>query len=200
MINKNNAFKTCVKCKLTKYKNDFYTYIGSNKKIYYRNKCKKCSNEQRLNWSHDTNRSLFMGEDRTKAVFLGVYVAERILSKYFKEIIRMPYGNKGYDYICNKGYKIDVKSSCLIIRGKFKNTYWVFNSGNNTIADYFLCLGFNNRDDLEPQHIWLIPGNVVNSKTCFNIPTTNKGLLKWSKYEKSLDKVVECCNALKNSE
>ena len=128
--------------------------------------------------------------------YLGIYVAERVLSKIFSNVTRMPIGNPGYDFLCSKGYKIDVKSSCLH-EGKYEKC-WRFYVGKNTIADYFLCLSFDNRNDLNPLHIWLIPGNIVNDHMIFQISSNQKGLNKWKSYERPIDKVVSCCNILKN--
>jgi len=144
-------------------------------------------------------------------VFLGCHVAERILSHVFKDVDRMPYGNKGFDFICNKGYKIDSKSSCLR-----HDIYW-FQIKHNKIADYFLCIGFDNREDLNPQHIWLIKSDEIminytrfkklnheRSKKLNELNTltiANSKLLKYSKYELTdkLKETIECCSTLKNN-
>jgi hypothetical protein len=106
----------------------------------------------------------------------------------------MPYGNKGFDFICNNGYKIDVKSATLLGK-KYKR--WCFGIEHNQIANYFLCLAFDNREDLNPLHIWLIPGNNVNKRTSISIsPNT---LNKFDRYKLDrLDKIKLCCNKLRN--
>lgn len=127
-------------------------------------------------------------------VFLGVVVAERLLSKVFKNVQRMPQGNPGYDFICGKGFKIDVKSTCL---GNIRNN-WGFHIRRNQEAEYFLCLAFDNRKDLNPKHIWLIPGRVLNHLTTASISKST--LDKWSEYELTdkLDDVLACCDTLKH--
>lgn len=133
-------------------------------------------------------------------MWLGVHVAEKILSTYFNEMVRMPYGNSGYDFICGQGYKIDTKSSCLHC---YENDppHWKFYPSRNTIADYFLCIAFNeNRVNLKPLHVWLIPGHVVNSKLCFSIYDNKKSLDKYQIYEKSLDSAITCCQRMKLGE
>lgn len=133
--------------------------------------------------------------------YLGVYVAERILSHYFEDITRMPYGHIGYDFICKKGYKIDVKSGCLGVQKNIKKSpRWTFAINKNTIADYFLILAFDNRTDLNPQHIWLIPGEKINHRILIGIANVDYVLKKWEPYEKPLDKVLACCNILRNTE
>ena len=126
--------------------------------------------------------------------FLGVVMAERVLSKVFKNVQRMQPNNPGYDFICKNGFKIDVKSGCM--RKKWRG--WTFTISRNQEADYFLCLAFDNRKDLNPQHIWLIPGKVVNHLTGTSISIST--LEKWSQYELTdkIDDVITCCDALKD--
>ena len=102
----------------------------------------------------------------------------------------MPPNNKGFDVICNQDFKIDIKSCAIGHKG-----YWSFNINNNTIADYFLCIAFESRNDLTPVHVWLIPGKDVNHKVAIQISKTT--LDKWSKYEQSLDRVLACCDVMK---
>jgi len=136
-----------------------------------------------------------MSENRQCSSFLGVHVAERVLAKVFKDVEVMPHNNPGYDFICGKGYKIDVKCACI----KKKKNSWGFNIKKNTIADYFLCLAFDDRDNLEPQHIWLIPSDHINNLTGLTISSST--LQRWSKYElDKLDKIISCCNVIKGDE
>jgi len=105
----------------------------------------------------------------------------------------MPTGNPGYDFLCSKGYKIDVKSAT---KSKSRNG-WMFKISKNRIADYFLLLAFDNRENLNPQHLWLIPAVILNDKKNTTIaPST---LEKWSKYEldNKLNDVIACCTTLR---
>lgn len=135
-----------------------------------------------------------LGESKTCAQYLGVYVAERVLSHVFKDVKRMPYGHPGYDFICNRGKRIDVKSAC-----QQKQAHsWAFRIRYNTIADYFLCLAFDDREALNPMHIWLIPGKTVNNKYTIGIsPST---VSKWDEYALDIENVVTCCNIIKGDE
>lgn len=133
--------------------------------------------------------------NKTCASYLGCTVAERVLSYVFKDVERMPYNNPGYDFICGKGFRIDVKSTC---RRKHEtwSDQWGFGIRYNTIADYFLCIAFDNREDLNPEHIWLIPGSDINDKS--NAVISESTLDKWSRYElNKLDNVISCCNILR---
>lgn len=135
-----------------------------------------------------------MGENRECALFLGVHVAERVLRNVFKDVEQMPNNNPGYDFICNRGKKIDVKSSTTYTHTTFADC-WVFRIARNTIADFFLCIAFDNRNDLTPLHMWLIPGNAVNDKLGIRVSVTT--IDKWDEYRIPIDKVVSCCNEMK---
>jgi len=133
--------------------------------------------------------------------FLGCNVAEKVLSHVFIDVKRMPYRNKGFDFICNRGHKIDSKSSCL-----HENRY-IFVIKHNKIADYFLCIGFDNRENLNPKHIWLIKNDEIINKNSelknlysLSITNTEYGLFKFSKYELTdkLKETIECCSTLKS--
>jgi hypothetical protein len=149
------------------------------------------------NWKGGSPHIPYM-ENKNCSNYLGRYIAETVLSNYFEDVQRMPYGHQGYDFICKKGYKIDVKSSCLydIPHG---NPAWHFDISRNKKADYFLCIGFDTREDLNPLRLWLVPGPVINDKITFGITNAPKIIAKWSQYEKPLDKVLECCVAFKES-
>ncbi len=142
---------------------------------------------------HRLGRSRPMREAKDSGIWLGVHIAETALSGFFDNIQRMPYGNPGYDFICGRGFKIDVKCSCLNFRAK-KTPGWQF--GINAVADYFLCLAFDNRESLTPQHVWLIPQADVRGKQRIWITNRIKQLDKYKKYEKSLDKVNACCKKM----
>lgn len=136
-----------------------------------------------------------MNKNKLCSYFLGVHVAEQVLYNTFKNVSRMPVTNSGYDFVCGKGYKVDVKSACCAFREENSTGSWSFHIRKNKIADYFLCLAFDNRLDLTPKHIWMIPGHEVNNKTTIDI--SNSTIDKWSQWERSIDKVVTCCNKMK---
>ena len=136
-------------------------------------------------------------ENKQCPSFLGVHIAERVLSKVFKDVKKMPPNHAGYDFICNRGKKIDVKSACTRTCDK-SNNRWDFGINRNQIADYFLCLAFDNRENLNPLHIWLIPGHIVNHlKSATRAEST---LSKWDKYKLDIDKVVKCCDIIKQTD
>jgi hypothetical protein len=62
-----------------------------------------------------------------------------------------------------------------------------------------LCLAFDDRETLQPLHVWLIPGFEVNHLTAFAIPNSSWGILKWSIYEKPLDRVLQGCEMVRGA-
>ena len=121
-------------------------------------------------------------------------IIEKLLCNYFKDTIKMPYGNPGFDFYCSKSYKIDGKGSL-----KQSNNYWMFYIDKNTIADYFACVAclINDLGNIIPTHFWLIPGNEINDRSTIAIRDTEKSLLKWKQYEQPLDRVIKCCQEMK---
>lgn len=103
----------------------------------------------------------------------------------------LPYGNHGYDVICNRDFKIDIKSSATGNSG-----HWMFNIKKNADTDYFLCIAFESRDDLHnPSYLWMIPCNKINHLMGFKI--SKSATDKWNEYELPLDKLSVCCNTMK---
>ena len=192
----------CVKCYNHRYykknKDSIKEYQKKNaKKIKIWNKKWHEQNHNEIKIRRDNrNRErglLPMSENRGCAIFLGIHVAERVLSKVFKNVEIQPHGNPGFDFICNKGMKIDVKSSCIRINKNIN--YWNFHIDKNKIADYFLCLAFDNRNDLNPLHMWLLPADKFNNKTGAGI-LVNK-INKWDKCALDINKVSVCCDVIK---
>ena len=162
--------------------------------------CKNCSNgikarnsaDQRRESLSNPNRNITKIKTKNKdsPTFLGCAVAERVLSKVSKNVRRMPNCFPGYDFLCGRGYKVDVKSSTIR-----KGGYWAFHIDKNDICDYFACLAFDNRNDLTPSHFWLIPSKVLSHLIGTSIsPST---LDKWNKYEKPIDQIILCCDNMK---
>jgi DNA-binding transcriptional ArsR family regulator len=158
--------------------NWYASYLKLNRYI-----CKKCENER---YDHRP-----FNEDRDCPLFLGIHVAERVLSHVFKDVERMPMHNPGYDFICNRGKKIDVKSACM--RGN--KASWAFSIHRNTTADYFLCLAFDNRTDLNPLYAWLLPGSKVQHLTAAGVSIST--ISKWESYRIDISKISKCCDVLK---
>ncbi len=156
-----------------------------------------CYGEYEKVWTYYPGMPNPIRENRKNARFLGVYIAESGISKIFEESQRMKYYNPGYDIICPKGYKIDVKATSL-------NYYNIFNFSidKNMIADYFVMVAFNNIIELKPLHIWIIKGdeNVcgcpIRELNRLIISNEPKYLDIYRKYERidKLDELKDICN------
>ena len=84
--------------------------------------CKGCDAERMCLWrkaNPDKYRAIYTKSHRKRGVrsfrenkecaaFLGVRVAERVLRHTFNDVKMMPYGNPGFDFICNRKKWIDV--------------------------------------------------------------------------------------------
>jgi hypothetical protein len=198
--------KICSMCGQPKQDDAFYMCKNGIRAGRLDSRCKECTRVASRTWrnahpghsaayQHAVGKCAPMEKTKDCALYLGVVVAERALSGFFDHIKRMPFGNPGYDFICGKGYKIDVKASCLNIRQN-KTPIWTFDIRKNKTADYFLCLAFNDRKSLTPMHVWLIPGNAINSRRGIGITNSRRPLSKWAIHERSLEKVNECCNRM----
>lgn len=116
-----------------------------------------------------------MSDNKECPLYLGVHVAESMLADMFDEVERMPNGHPGYDFICSKNKKVDVKAATSrTLKGK-----WVFATRGNIEADYFLCVAYDDRETLNPLHMWLIPSSEVTTKS---ITITHVSLKKYEKY------------------
>lgn len=128
------------------------------------------------------------------SLFLGVHVAEELLCRMFKDVKRMPPNNPGYDFICNNGYLVDSKASYKRIRNN-RSDSWKFSIKKNTTAEYFVLLAFDNRDNITPMHIWIMPGEEVNDRTSISISEST--IDKWDKYHLDIGEVMECCDDMR---
>lgn len=159
--------------------------------------CRKCYNATRPPQIHNIyDKTQKCATNKSCASFLGIYVAEHVLSMVFNDVKIMPPNHNGYDFICNKGMKIDVKAACLT-KSHGEYVQWNFSLRRNTMADFFLCLAFNTRNDLDPVHLWLIPGNEINHLMGASIAKST--INKWDNYKLDITKVIDCCNTLKSA-
>jgi hypothetical protein len=164
-----------------------------------RSQCIKCREDVMQEYKHRKGLTRPLHECKDIPAYLGVHIAERVLSGFFEDVKRMPYGNPGFDFICKRGNKIDVKSSCLILRND-GGKYWKFMIKKNQITDYFLCIAFDNRESLTPLHVWLVPSKNVSSQHAFHITDSEMSLKRWSDFEKPLDRVLSQCDGLRGVE
>jgi hypothetical protein len=139
-----------------------------------RAQCKACKNLYEKQWRVDNPDKAHKRDARlrrnkgipklenslTCPSFLGVHLAENMVSEVFNEAKMMPYGHKGFDMICPKGKTVDVKSACA---GEYRGTRrWIFHIKENKVPDYFMCVAYDSRDEQNVEHVWFIPGNTIN--------------------------------------
>jgi hypothetical protein len=186
--------KICSRCKLPKPTSDFGKHTRS--RDGYQWWCNKCKADWMLQKSHASGKRRPLNQAIDSASYLGVHIAEKVLSQYFEDVKRTPYGYPGYDFICKNGYKIDVKSSCTR-RPEGRHNRWTFIINKNKTSDYFFCIAFDDRKSLNPVHVWLIPGSTINDKYGITITDVEKSLHKYAGYEKSINKIFSICNSMR---
>ena len=208
-----NLTKTCTKCGITKPLNEFYNHKASKDGKYPQ--CKKCKrdinnkyhqkhkeeiaiyhkkyNQEHIDEIRKQQCHISMYENKSCASYLGIVIAERLCRHLFKDVQVMPNNNMGFDIICNKGKKIDVKSASVTF--KHGNPKWTFRIDYNTTADYFVLIAFDNRTDLNPLYLWMIPGKEINENSSKSIrPST---VHKWDKWKRDIKDAQLCCNEIK---
>lgn len=195
--------QTCSRCGVELCDDNWYPSCQRT----YHHICKKCSDARTKLWKdgntdkmkaiHTRGRrnrgALPYSENKKCSQYLGIHIAENVLCHVFNDVKVVPHNNPGFDFICGRGYKVDVKSSC-----RHHNRYadnWVFCIEKNKMAEYFLCIAFDNRDEITPEHVWLIPAETINDK--IGIGNSESRLDKWKECELPIDEVISCCNSMK---
>ena len=159
--------------------------------------CSKCQAyyRNRMRWythSHGLNQPY--NENKLCGLYLGVYIAEQILSNYFNSMEKAPMHTKGYDFICGNGFKIDVKSSSRRLSTIGKKV-WQFDLRCNHVADYFLLIAFSEREHPMPLHVWLVPSDLYRDQQKIGISDNIKSLNRWKQYERPIAGIIEKCNS-----
>jgi hypothetical protein len=185
-------WRVCYRCNKDKLISEFRNdRSGSFGKSWL---CKQCGSDLAHARLHKKGVSVPYTKSPTCPIYFGVYVAERLLSKMFNRVEQMPMGNRGYDFICGKGKRID--SKCSTEKHEHGHCIrWRFYIEKNTTADYFACIAFDNRIDITPLYFWLIPGHKINHLRCFAISISN--IDKWDIYRQPIDRMLKCCTSMR---
>ena len=156
--------------------------------------------------SHDIGRHLPKELNEDCSAYFGDFT-ESLMIQTFEDATRMPYGNPGFDWTCKNGDKIDNKGRCLTYdKRPGRSPKWIFQIDYNNIADWFILSAWDNRDALNPLHIWAFHKNdIVRGRkfwrregfTITNIPEVLKELEKWEVTDR-LYKLKELCNRNKD--
>jgi uncharacterized CHY-type Zn-finger protein len=189
-----NVAKTriCSACKQVLPFDAFYEV--DHERGYHSSRCKACDTKYAKARRNAKGTQIPLEQAKDIGAYLGVYIVERLLGSVFKTTIRMPYGNPGYDFICGKGFKVDVKASCRHHKGKAADR-WHFNIKKNKTADYFACFAMDSRQSLNPEHFWLFPSCVISNKHSLVIFEDHLDL--WGAYEQPLDRVIQGCAVIR---
>ena len=185
-----HAHGLCNKCYRLEYVKPFKkcSVCGNERSIMARGMCTSCYKRIYRGTMDEGGTKIV---NRESSNFLGVDVAEQMLSLVFNDVKLMPINHPGYDFICNHGKKIDVKSACM----RTDKKSWGFCIRKNKTPDYFLCIAFDDRDGLNPLHLWLLPGELVNTKVSASIALTR--INKWDEYRLDIVETLKCCNDIK---
>lgn len=194
--------KRCSRCKQTKPRSEFGARRANDDGL--QGVCRECRRISCSDSKHRLGYCAPMNESKDCNQYLGICVAERVINNcgMFKTIVKMPNNNPGFDFICNREFKIDVKSACrtFVVRNEHElNPWWTFHIDHNTIADWFVIIAFDDREHLIPLHAWVIPGDKINHLICLTITESERSLEKWRPYERLLDQIDSCCDELRSN-
>lgn len=182
---------------------DNLEYLRKNRDNWAKNRGYENDAERQRERDWNKGKTSPMSENDDCASHLGVFIGENIAEPILIEIFgyiekRMYYSNSGYDYIVNGGYKIDVKTSKL----HNKEYRWVFDIYHNHIADYFLLLAFDNRNDKNLIHVLLIKGDNIIRDRKFNMrssfPVKNDPKYMDDLYEYDFIDKLKCIKDIQN--
>lgn len=165
----------------------------------------KDQEERILDRFHKIGKCSPMQLNKDCTTYFGIWIAENYIVKTFEDVDKAPYGTIGYDWICNKGKKIECKARCLDSANRWSYPIADNNNNYNTIADYFIISAWDNRESLNPLHIWIFHRDDIVRREPFwmrssiSISNTKKGLKEFEKFEVTgrLDKLKELCGSKK---
>lgn len=132
--------------------------------------------EKKNQWGYDAEGVIPMSKNKDCSAHFGVYIGEKLFERFlltiFEHVLITSYNDRGFDFVCknprqkfidkhrhfkletDKEYKIQLKVRCLRYRNK--NSWWDFTRIDyNNIPDFFILAGWDNRESLQPIHIWM---------------------------------------------
>lgn len=178
-----------------------------------RNRGLKDDNERRNLCNYKNNKRTPLPDNKDCASNLGVHIGENVfkifLEKFFEEVsgsARCSHDG-GIDFICknprkdfiekyphlklkrNKEYKIQLKVRCLRYNHWDFLLYSRYSKDYIPDIDYFILCAFDNRDNLNPLHVWIFKNdNIVRGakfidRECFSVTNKSKYLLPFKRYD-----------------
>ena len=215
-MQQNNILKNSIRNEI-EYRNNLAKKNGFNDRMEHRDYLarkkgyddrKEYDRERinRKNWN--TGVHIPMSENEECSSYFGVYIGENYVSKTFEDPIMMQYGNKGFDWICKNGKKIQHQARCL----RYDRNQWTYNIFYNNIADYFILSAWDNREDLEPLYVWIYhKDDMIRighgtkkdkfwKRDTFTITNEYKYLSEFEEYEVKdrLEKLKDLCKNINN--
>ena len=187
--------RRCRRCNQIKLNLEFTP--RKDRKGGYRSECKDCvakkaESKRRavgiLPYNESINSSAYQG------VFIGEdQIADLILRQWYKNVIHMPNGTFGHDFlILDEGIlsKIEVKTGSRLHRRPGEHDRWQFNIAKNKTADWFLLIALNDLRDgknalSRVEHVWYIPSHEMDTDKDY-LTIGELTVNKWSKWEKSI--------------
>ena len=161
-----------------------------------------------MSWNSGRRSPYFENENCT--MYLGISIGEELFKEflltYFERVIGFHPHNRGFDFICkdprqefidrhphlrlerNKEYMIQLKLLCLQSNDDGWNG-WNFHVDHNRIPDFYILSAWDNREYLNPIHIWMFHKNDIIRKKEFwqriSLCITNKQIYleEYKKYE-----------------
>lgn len=152
-----------------------------------------------------------MSDNKDCSAHFGIYKGEELFKKFLEDVVfeyveKTDYHDGGIDFKCksvrqefidrypqfrlerNKEYKIQLKVRCL--RRRNKNSWWDFTHIDyNNVPDYFILVGWDNRECLQPMYVWMFhKDDIIRGKSFWTRRTltiTNKyqHVLCFKRYE-----------------
>lgn len=145
-----------------------------------------------------TNLEVFsMTKNKKCPKFLRISIGGRLCKHYFRDVEIMPRSERGYDIVCNKGKKIDVKMSCATLKKNSKNQSFNFKIEKNKTADHFILIALDNGNDINILNLWIVPAHEINNKS--NITTSIKTMHKWDKWKRDNVELKICQRVINDS-
>ena len=141
-------------------------------------------------YRHETGRQKPMEDAKDCPAHFGVCIGEKYVSQVFEGCKPAPYGTPGYDWEW-KGLKVQHKARCITVREWGWSSLWYFTRLDfNKIADKFVLSGWDDREGLNPLHIWIFDKDDIMSdglpfwnRNSITILNTPEGLAEFAKYE-----------------
>lgn len=151
---------------------NFSEYVKDHIDIWAQNKGYDSYNERRNERDWENGKRVPMSENEDCSLHFGVFKGEEVVKRYletiFEYVEHMHPTYRQFDFICrnikqefvdkysqlgiekNKEYRIQVKVTSLI------DNHFCFTINYNKNIDFFILIGFDNKDNLNTINMWLI--------------------------------------------